>query len=290
MKAGTVTKREKRNSFRSIAQIIIFFLCLSLSLGGAIAAPKSELWEFWSPSDESSQKVIHHDLWGTLLSHYLISDHPTGINRVQYEKIKRSGTNLLSRYLKKMGEIDILKYSRSEQKAFWINLYNALTVQVVLDHYPVVSIRDIDISPGWFSNGPWDAKIFSLSGKTLSLNDIEHKILRPIWQDNRIHYAVNCASLGCPNLLEVAYSGKNTETLLERAAKNYINHQRGVKIIDRGQIQISSIFKWYRVDFGQDQDEVIHHILKYSNPEHQKQLQGFQGEIDYAYDWDLNKP
>ena len=90
--------------------------------------------------------------------------------------------------------------NRAEQQAYWINLYNALTVQVILDHYPVESIRDIDISPGLFADGPWGKKLVTIEGEAVSLDDIEHRILRPIWKDPRIHYAVNCASIGCPNL------------------------------------------------------------------------------------------
>ncbi len=108
--------------------------------------------------------------------------------------------------------------------------YNALTVKVILDNYPVKSIRDIDISPGLLNDGPWDAKLLTIEGKEVSLNDIEHRILRPIFLDNRIHYAVNCASSGCPNLQPEAFTVENTEELLDRGAREYIAHERGVKI------------------------------------------------------------
>ena len=104
--------------------------------------------------------------------------------------------------------------SRDEQLAYWINLYNALTVKVILDHYPVKSILDIDISPGWFSIGPWGKKLVAVEGVEISLDDIEHRILRPIWRDPRIHYALNCAAVGCPNLLREAFTGATAEVLL----------------------------------------------------------------------------
>ena len=91
-------------------------------------------------------------------------------------------------------------YAPDEQRAFWINLYHALTVRVILSHYPVSGIREIDISPGLFARGPWDRKLIPVEGVELTLNDIEHRILRPIWRDPRVHYALNCASLGCPDL------------------------------------------------------------------------------------------
>ena len=97
-----------------------------------------------------------------------------------------------------MQAVAISNYNRNEQKAYWINVYNALTIDLILSRFPVASIRDINISPGLLARGPWGAKLFIVEGEKLSLDDIEHRILRPIWKDNRIHYAVNFASLGLP--------------------------------------------------------------------------------------------
>lgn len=260
------------------------------SFSSSDAAPNSDLWGFWKQYNEASELVIDHSLWQDFLTQYLVSNHPSRINRVDYARGVSSQTTILSDYLKEMQRISIFKYNQSEQKAYWINLYNALTVKVILDHYPVESIRDIDISPGWFSNGPWDAKLFSLNEKKLSLNDIEHRILRPIWQDNRIHYAVNCASLGCPNLLETAYTGQNTEKLLERATIDYINHKRGVAFIDQDTVQVSSIYKWYEDDFGDSEEDLIRYLQTYLTPNRREQLKGFKGDIAYDYNWNLNKP
>ena len=97
----------------------------------------------------------------------------------------------------------------------------------MLRFYPVDSIRDI--SSGFFSPGPWKKELLNVEGQSLTLNDIEHRILRPIWQDPRIHYAVNCASLGCPNLPVIAFSEDNTDAMLDRAAQQFINHPRGLQ-------------------------------------------------------------
>jgi Protein of unknown function, DUF547 len=99
--------------------------------------------------------------------------------------------------------VAISAYHQQEQQAFWINLYNARTVSAVLAHYPVASLRDIRLS-GLFSTGPWHAKLVTIEGEKVSLDDIEHRIVRPLWKDNRLHDALNCASLGCPNLAPVA--------------------------------------------------------------------------------------
>ncbi len=181
----------------------------------------------------------------------------------------------------------ISTYNRQEQKAFWINLYNALTVKVILDHYPVNSIRDIDISPGWFSDGPWGAKLVIIEGEELSLDDIEHRILRPIWQDPRIHYAVNCASLGCLNLAPIAYTAHNIEELLDQGTWAYINHPQGVTF-KNGKLQVSSIYQWFQEDFGGSREGVLQHLRSYAREQLAEQLQTYRGKLIYDYDWGLN--
>jgi hypothetical protein len=171
--------------------------------------------------------------------------------------------------------------------AFWINLYNALTLQVVARRHPVDSIRDIDISPGWFSDGPWDAVLVSVEGEALTLNDIEHRILRPIWRDPRIHYAVNCASLGCPNLAQTPYRARQLEAQLERAARAFVNHPRGVKA-EQGRVTASRIYDWYREDFGTSEAELLAHLRRYAAPGLAARLAAAGAIAGYAYDWNLN--
>ena len=193
----------------------------------------------------------------------------------------------LSRYTATLAALPIDDYSRAEQMAYWINLYNALTVQVVLTHYPVDSIRDIDVSPGLFSDGPWDRPLLTVAGEDLTLNDIEHRILRPIWRDPRIHYAVNCASVGCPNLQPVPYTGSNLEALLEGAARAYVNSPRGVRVGRYGLI-VSSIYVWFQDDFGTRDDDVIDHLARYAEPELAAELRRVGKLADHSYDWSLN--
>ena len=171
--------------------------------------------------------------------------------------------------------------------AYWINLYNALTVDTVLNHYPVGSIRDISISPGLFNRGPWDRKLVTVEGQALSLNDIEHRILRPIWHDPRIHYAVNCASLGCPNLANTAYDGSHLDAMLDAAARAYVNNPRGAAVHD-GKLTVSSIYRWYEADFGSTDAGVIAHLKRYAEPPLAAALNGISAIADDHYDWRLN--
>jgi hypothetical protein len=193
----------------------------------------------------------------------------------------------LQAYIAELAATPISRFSRDEQLPYWINLYNALTVSVVLDPYPVESIRDIDISPGFFSSGPWDKQLVVVEGGALTLNDIEHRILRPIWRDPRIHYAVNCASIGCPNLERTAFTAENANALLEKGARQYVNHPRGARVTD-GELIVSSIYVWYQADFGGSDEGVIRHLQQYGRPKLKTGLATVDEIADDQYDWSLN--
>jgi hypothetical protein len=193
----------------------------------------------------------------------------------------------LKNYLQELQSVAISNYNRAEQKAYWINFYTAAPVDLIASRFPLKSIRDINISPGLLARGPWGAKLFSVEGERLSLDDIEHRILRPIWKDNRIHYALNCASLGCPNLQPVAFTADNSETLLDRGAIDFINHPRGVTI-QKGRLQVSSIYVWFQEDFGGDAEELMEHWQKYANPPLADALDKYSGGLAHDYDWRLN--
>ncbi len=274
-----------RSAYRAVlgALMVIVFALPSVS---ASAAPKAELWERWTAHDAASTATVNHSAWDRFLKDNLVR-RGDGINRLSYGRVSVADRKALARYLEALSMIPISRYKRDEQLAYWINLYNALTVKVVLDHYPVKSIRDIDISPGWFSFGPWDKKLVKVEDEWLSLNDIEHRILRPIWRDARVHYAVNCASIGCPNLAPTAYNAETMEGRLTEAARAYINHPRGVSI-EGGRLHVSKIYEWFVEDFGGDEKGVLDHMRHFANPELAKRLAKFTAIDGYRYDWGLN--
>ena len=248
-------------------------------------APKSEPWDRWVRHEASDRRQISHNAWNRFLDTYVMRSED-GVMRVAYALVSDRDRASLDGYISALAEIPISGYSRPEQFAYWVNLYNALTVQIVLDHYPVMSIRDIDISPGLFADGPWRKALVTVEGERLRLDDIEHRILRPIWGDPRIHYAVNCAAIGCPNLQAVAFTAENTEQLLEQAARDYVNHPRGVRI-DGGRVTVSSIYNWFMSDFDRN-GGVIEHIKRYADPNLLTELEGIDRIHDYEYDWSLN--
>ena len=272
-----------------------FFLFLSLIMSPLFAnagafeqlfAPKPELWNVWLIHNKTSDNHIEHQDWNLFLKNNVQSERGE-VNRIAYAMVSDKERNRLSSYIEKMQKISINDYQRDEQLAYWINLYNAVTVDIVLKNYPVESIRDIDISPGFFSDGPWGKKVLNIQGETLSLNDIEHRILRPIWKDARIHFAVNCASLGCPNLQQRAFMAKTINKQLDSAAQEFIAHPRGVRLVSDGVI-VSSIFSWFQQDFGETEEDVIAYIQRYANNEMHAKLEGMQFFAGDEYDWSLN--
>jgi hypothetical protein len=263
-------------------------LLLSLLVIGtqSEAAPAARLWARWQAHKTGSTTAIDHSQWRQFLARNLVTG-PEGINRIGYADVSRQDRQLLDNYLGQLASQGVMHLNRNEQLSFWINLYNALTIDLVLDHYPVRSIRDIDISPGWFADGPWEKKLINIEGVAVSLDDIEHRILRPVWKDPRIHYALNCASLGCPNLQSEPFTSQNSEQLLEQAARDYINHARGVRVV-QGKLVVSSIYKWFKEDFGGSDAALIRHFRRYAEPELKSLLERIDKIGDDAYNWLLN--
>ncbi len=259
----------------------------------APASAKTKPLSFWETSNETSVKKIDHSLWQGILDSYL-QVHSSGVNRFDYAALAANARDKakLAGYLDLLGSLDPREYSKAEQKAYWINFYNSLTVKLVVEAYPVDSIREIcaDRASGSQCSGPWKEIHAKVAGKGLTLDNIENDILRPIWKDNLIHYGLSCASHGCPNLLKTAFTAKNTEKLLAEAAREYVNHPRGVSFMENDLIIISSIYKWYSSDFGRSEQDVIKHLKSYADKQLAKRLSNFKGTIDYEYDWSLNCP
>ena len=272
---------------RSFLQGVMAAAALAGFPGMALAGPPSKLWPRWQAHDPNSTTRVDHGAWTQMLERRLTPGRD-GVNYVDYAGWSGSADReRLAAYLNELQSTDVDRLNRAEQFAYWANFYNAGTIQVILDHYPVSSIRDIDISPGLFANGPWGAKLFTVLGEPLSLDDIEHRIMRPIWRDPRIHYAVNCAAIGCPNLVPQAFTADSLPKMLEANARSYINHPRGVALVD-GDLVVSSIYRWFREDFGNSERGVLAHLSQYAGENTQALLQGRRGINAYRYDWALN--
>ena len=229
---------------------------------------------------------MDHSTWDWFLSRYLVTDRQ-GLNRIRYGNVSCQDRNALQGYLNQLQSTDIRALNRNEQLAYWFNLYNARTVALVLENYPIRSIRQIKQKFTDFV-GPFDDEgAVNVLGKSLSLNDIESGIVRPVWNDPRIHYALNCASYGCPNLAPTAWRGYDVDARLNGAAYEYINSGRAVKSGLRGP-RLSKIYKWYKADFGDNDQAVLNHVRQYANQNTCRTLGNQQSIAGYHYDWSLN--
>jgi hypothetical protein len=222
-----------------------------------------------------------------LLQRYVV-DNPDGLARVRYGAWKASATDreALQAWIASAEATRVSTLPRPAQFAFWANLYNAVTLRVVLARYPVASIRDIKPTP--ISLGPWKRPEVTVEGKRLSLDDIEHGILRKQWREPRVHYAVNCASVGCPNLQRRAWRAETLERDLDAAARAYINSPRGVTIRADGALVPSSIYTWFRADFGGNEAGLRAHLARYASGPLKARLDAGARIAGHDYDWSLN--
>jgi hypothetical protein len=209
-----------------------------------------------------------HEQWDALLQQYVSAD-----GRVDYAGLLGEKSRLQS-YLDALAALPPEKsWGRNEQLAYWINAYNAFTVKLILDHYPLASILSLHGSK------PWDVSWIEIGGKKYSLNQIEHEIIRKQFREPRIHFAVNCAAVSCPPLLNRAWTADKLETYFSRQAKNFINNPK-YNQLGAGALRLSKIFEWYAEDFGD--------IIKYLNTYASSPISP-AAEVSYLeYDWRLN--
>jgi hypothetical protein len=276
-----------------VAFLLRLMICTGLVIGLSgftwiekLFAPKAELWAFWNNENPANTTSLDHTDWTDFLRRYVVVG-PDGAGQVSYSKVSSADRNDLAAYVSRLTSTAIRSFSKAEQLAYWINLYNARTVLLILEHYPVDSIRDINLSDGIFNSGPWGEPLMQIEGQDISLNDIEHRILRPVWQDARLHYALNCASVGCPDLQNEAFTMANMSERLESSARQYINHPRGVQVDDNG-IVLSKIYAWFADEFAAEPGGLWGHLRRYANRELGATLESEPEILGHEYDWRLN--
>lgn len=280
--------RAQQNIKLTIQSLLVSLIAaLVLVAVPATAELDSAVINLWQEHDQASQIKVDHGAWQATLNAYLVDEHPSGVNRFDYAAVSKADKEALSAYVVSLQAVDPRALNKDEQLAYWINLYNAGTVSVILENYPVKSIRDIRPNVFAFSRGPWDHAYFSVVGADITLNDIEHGILRPIWNDPRLHFVLNCASIGCPDLAKSVFTAANTQAQLESAAHAFLQHPRAV-LFDDGRLKLSSLFDWYADDFGSNQAEILEFISQYADLAELDDRHDV--EIEYHYDWTLNKP
>ena len=223
--------------------------------------------------------------YNNFLSKYVVN--ADGINLVEYGQVTAADKAKLKAYVARMQKQKPSTMDRDEELAFWFNLYNAKTIEIILENYPVESIRQI--GGGFIAKGPWKADAVTVEGRVMSLDNIEHDTVRAKFDEPRVHYAFNCASLGCPNLKPSAWDAATLDADLDEAARAYIAHPRGIRVDSNGRVVASSIYNWFKKDFGRNDAAVLDHIRQYATGDKLDQLQGVKRINGYQYDWSLNE-
>lgn len=230
-------------------------------------------------SISATAKAPSHDIWNTLLK-----KHVNNVGMVNYKGMIKDSTTL-NKYLKLLSDnAPDESFSANEDKAYWINAYNAFTVQLIIRNYPLESIKDLEARFNIpFVNTPWDLKFINIGGKTYDLNNIEHGILRKKYKDPRLHFALVCAAFSCPTLRNEAYTPEKIDAQLDNQAVLFLNDGIRNKL-SLEKAEVSMLFKWYSMDFPKG-TEFITFINKYS-----KVKVGTDAKVtNLNYDWKLNE-
>ncbi|MEO0897852.1 MAG: DUF547 domain-containing protein [Bacteroidota bacterium] len=246
----------------------IFLLSTLILIAGAFL-PYNDLMGYENVADSPSA-APSHQIWDGLLKKYVTSS-----GKVNYKGLKNEEAKL-DQYIALLAKATPQSsWGRNASMAYWINAYNAFTVKLILENYPLGSITKLD--------KPWDTKFIKLAGASYSLNQIENQIIRPTYKDARIHFAVNCAAKSCPKLLNEAFTASKLNSQLEKQSRAFVNNMVA-NSLSKDAVQISKIFDWYKDDFTSN-GGVVAFLKKYSTKEISD-----QAAVSYrAYNWNLNE-
>jgi hypothetical protein len=246
-----------------------YFLCLCLLillLGGVFFR-----------IEKSTAATVDHEIWAELLGKYV---SPAGVDYTGF----KSEEDKLDQYLKVLENTDLKTLSRNELFAFYINAYNAWTIKLILSAYPgISSIKDL----GTLFKSPWEKKFVHINGEVVTLDYIEHHILRPRFKDPRVHFAINCSAVSCPPLRPEPYLGSTLDRQLDQSTRSFINNPNTYRL-ESNTLYVSRIFEWFSEDFNGD---VVGFYLKYAQNGLKEKLTENKDAIQVKYlyyDWSLN--
>lgn len=246
-------------------------------LGSMFGPPRATLTEAYA--NAPSGVVFDHSTFDELLEAHVSSAG----GFIDYDALKADAIKL-DDYIAAIGRADVKSLGRDERLAYLINAYNAFTLRLILDHYPVDSIKDIP------SDQRWDAKRWSFDGGTFSLNQIEHELIRPKFAEPRIHFALVCAAIGCPPLRSEAYTGARLEEQLADQSRYVHTHPRWFRLQEaRGEVELTALYDWYGGDFTQKASSIVAYAAQYS-PELIRLINaGKEPRVKFLdYSWKLN--
>jgi len=257
--------------------------CAQGYLPPVVPAPRSLKTGYLSTA--GSTRFFDHSPLAALLERHVFK-RSDGVHLFGYGDLSEREHATLDRYIRDLAEFPVEVLDRREQYAYWLNLYNALVLRLVLSRYLVLSIRDIDFGVGPLGAGPFERKLIAVRGEALSLSDIRNSILRPVFDDPRLHYGLCDAAVGSPNLPRRVFTGERVDRMLDGAALDFIHHPRAVR--RQGlKLVLSGLYDWYVDDFGGAPAGVLSHLRSFAGPGLLADLRPELGQR-YEFDWSLN--
>lgn len=247
-------------------------LTVLLLCGFSLSAAAADDWGQWQASTESNQSAIDHSAWDSWLRQHV--DASSG--SVNYQKVDKNAAKSLDKYISSLESTDPRYYNWAEQKAYWINLYNAAVVREILSHQPVSNVDDLKLHKN---------KVLKVAGNKMAVEDIRNNILLPIWKDYRVHFGLACGKMSCPGLANAAFTAANSRDLLKANGKRFVASKSGLNL-DRQKnvLYLSALFKEHGDDFAPSKDKLIKTLSLYSPDNAALYLLGFNGKIDYIDD------
>ena len=267
---------------------IFTFLIASLAIAIAgCSAPKAELYDGpivgelqsgWDDGDES----FDHEVYEELLQAHVDSESGT----VDYAALQQEEEKLDS-YLSAIADVDVSTLPKNEQLALLINAYNAYTLKLIAENYPLDSIRDI--------SSPWTTERYEVGGHTLSLDGIEHNLIRPLFLDPRIHFAVNCAAIDCPHLAEFAFTGDKIDEQLRERTEAILSNEKFLRV-ENDILHLPKVMDWYSDDFLSESFQghastLPEYVAPFTTDEVRQFIENHDGDPPTRfldYDWGLN--
>lgn len=266
-----------------LSSTVLWLTLAAVASCGAPASVPAEgpVAEQIEQSFESGAESFSHDEWDRLLA----GGTADGLVDYDYVHVHRQE---LDAYLERVAQANLANLDPDHLMALLLNAYNALTVRSILDAWPVESIRDVD--------GVWTEAKHTVGGQELTLDEIEHNLLRPFWKDPRIHFGVNCASMSCAPLPPWAFTGDQVDSQLEERTRAFLSSEDNVRI-DGDALLVSKYFEWYGGDFTAEgweprAETIPAFIARYTRPEVATFLDEAEGEpplVFMDYDWSLNR-
>lgn len=258
-------------------QLIALVLLLATATSVA-AQPASSITEHWRAHNADSRATIDHSAFTAFLQKYVV-ERDDAPNLVRYGAVTAADRQALQAYIRALTAVPLSRYNRSEQLAYWLNLYNAALLNLVLQHYPIASVRDI--------NQPWDTPVVKIDGVALTLAQIRTDILWPIWREPMACYGLSWAALGGPELRASAYRGSAVYAQLRAAAKAFVRSPQGFAI-KNDRLYLSRFFTFNKNAFGRSSAALISQLREHVPPASSARLDIFDRIAGFRFNWQLN--